>query len=57
MLYFCNGPVDCGSDRCPSGWFPQISSKVAGSNQPFLQEFKALALVGLVAMVPVIIAS
>ena len=55
MSYFCNGPVNCGSNRCPSGWLPQISSKVAGSNQSFHQIFKALALIGLVAMVPVII--
>ena len=56
MFYFRNGFVGCGSNRCPLGWSPQISSKVAGSNQSFHQKFEALALIGLVAMVPVIIA-
>ena len=55
MFYFCNGSVDCGSDRCPLGWSPQISSKVAGSNQSFHHKFKDLELIGLIAMVSVII--
>ena len=57
MFYFCNDRVGCGSDSCPTGWFPQIPSKVAGSNQSFYQKLKALALIGLVAMVPMVIAS
>ena len=56
MFYFCNGPVGCGSNCCPTGWFPQISSKVAGSNQFFYQKLEALALIGLVDMVPMVIA-
>ena len=57
MFDFYNGPVGCGSDCCPAGWLPQVPSKVAGPNQFFYQKLEALAVIGLVAMVPVIIAS
>ena len=56
MFYFCNGSIGYGSDHCPLGWSPQIPSKVAEPNQYFHQKFEALALISLVAMVPVIIA-
>ena len=57
MFYFCNGPIGYGSDCCPTVWLPQIPSKVAGSNHSFHHKLKALALIGLVAMVSMVIAS
>ena len=57
MLNFCNDPVGRGRGYYPPGWLPQIPSKVADSNQSFYQKFEALALIGLVAMVPVVITS
>ena len=57
MFYFYNGPIGCGSGCCPTGWLPQIPSKVAGSNQSFYHKLEALALIGLVAIVPMVIAS
>ena len=57
MLDFCNGPAGCGSNCCLLGWLPQVPSEVAGSNKLFYQKFEALAVIGLVAMVPVVIAS
>ena len=35
MFDFCNGLVGCGSECCPTGWLPQVSSEVAGPNQLF----------------------
>ena len=46
-----------GGTVAPRGWPPQVPSEVAGPNQLFHQEFEALAVIGLVAMVPVIVAS
>ena len=57
MLNFCNGPAGRGRSYCPPGWLPQISSKVAGSDQSFYHKFEALALIGLVAMIPMVITS
>ena len=57
MFDFCNGPAGCGSSCCPPGWLPQVPSEVAGPNQLFYQKFEALAVIGLLAMVPVVIAS
>ena len=57
MFYFYNGPISYGSDCCPVGWPPQVPSKVADPNQLFYQELEALVVIGLVAMVPVIVAS
>ena len=57
MLNFCNGPTGCGRGYCPPGWLPQLPSKVAGSDQSFYHKFEALALIGLVAMVPMVITS
>ena len=57
MFYLCNGLIGCGSDCCPMGWLPQIPSKVAISNQSFYQKLEALALIGLMVMVPMVIAS
>ena len=50
-------PSAVGSSCYPPGWLPQILSKVASSNQSFYQKLKALALIGLVAMVPMVISS
>ena len=57
MFNFCNCLVGCGGNCCPPGWLPQKSSEMAGSNQFFYHKFEALALIGLVAMVLVVIAS
>ena len=57
MFDFCNGPTSCGSSCCPQGWLPQVSSEVAGPNKLFYHKFEALAVIGLVAMVPMVIAS
>ena len=57
MFYFCNGLVGCGSNCCPAGWLPQIPSKVVGLNKSFYQKLEALALIGLVDMVLMVIAS
>ena len=57
MLDFCNGPVSCGGDCCPAGWLPQVPSEVASSNKFFYQELEALAVIGLVGMVLMIITS
>ena len=57
MFDFCNGPVGCGSDCCPTGLLPQVPFEVACPNQLFYQKLEGLAVIGLVAMVPVIIAS
>ena len=54
-IYNC--PAGCDSSCCPPGWLPQIPSEVTGSNKLFHQEFEALVVIGLVAMVPVVIAS
>ena len=57
MLDFCNDTVGCGSSRCPGGWLPQVPFEVAGPNMLFYKKFEALAVIGLVAMVPVVITS
>ena len=57
MFNFCNGSADYDSGCCPPGWLPQLPSKVASPNQLFYKKFEALAVIGLVAMVPVVIAS
>ena len=57
MFYFYNGPVGYGRDHRSAGWPPQVPSEVAGPNQLFYQELEALAVIGLVAMVLVIITS
>ena len=57
MFDFYYGPVDYRSGCCPASWLPQVPSEVAGPNHLFYQKFEALAVIGLVAMVPVIITS
>ena len=57
MFNFYNCPAGCGSSYCPPGWLPQIPSKVTGLNQLFHQKLEALAVIGLLAMVPVVISS
>ena len=56
MFYLCNGLIGW-SDGCPSGWPPYVSFEVAGPNKFFYQELEALVVIGLVVVVPVIIAS
>ena len=56
ILDICNGPIDCESGCCPTGWLPQVSSEVPGPNKLFYHKFEALAVIGLVAMVPMILA-
>ena len=57
MLNLCNGPAGCDRGYYPSGWLPQIPYKVAGLNQSFYYKFEALALIGLMVMVPMVITS
>ena len=57
MLDICNGPIGCESGGCPAGWLPQVPSEVLGQNKLFYQKFEDLAMIGLMAMVPVILAS
>ena len=57
VFNFCNGPMGCGSSCCPPDRLPQIPSKVADSNQFFYHKYKAMELIGLMAMVPVVITS
>ena len=57
MFNFYNDPAGCGGNYCPPGWLPQKSSEVAGSNKFFYHKFEDLALISLVSMVPMIIAS
>ena len=57
MFDFCNDLVGCGGDCCPAGWLPQVPSEVASPNKLFYQELEALAVIGLVGMVLVIITS
>ena len=57
MFDFFNGPAGCGSSCCSPGWLPQVPSEVVDPNQLFYQKFEALAVIGLVAMVLVVIAS
>ena len=57
VFNFCNGPAGCGSSYCPPGWLPQILSEVTDPNQLFYHKFEALAVIGLLAMLPVVIAS
>ena len=55
MFNVNNDPVSSGSDCYLAGWLLNISFEVPSLNQFFHKEFQALALVGFVAMVLMII--
>ena len=57
MFDICNGPIGCGSSCYLTGWLPQVPSEVPGPNHLFYHKFEALTVIGLMAIVPVILAS
>ena len=57
MFNIYKGPVGCGSCCCPAGWLLQVLSEVPCPNQLLYHKFEALAVIGLLAMIPVILAS
>ena len=57
MLSTNNDLVSCGSGCYPAGSLSYIPFEVSGPNKLFHQEFQAMAVVGFMAMAPVIITS
>ena len=55
MLNINNDPISYGSNCYPAGWLSNISSEVPNLNQFFHKKYQALAVVGFMAMVPMII--
>ena len=57
MFNFRHCPISRGGGCCPASWLPQIQFEVAGLNELLYKELEALAVIGFMAMVPVIVAS